>query len=58
MALIKQSYLQVEHLQMTKVQAEVYTEALDSLRSAARESGLQPGAPRQAFAASYTEPPM
>jgi hypothetical protein len=36
---------QLEHLDMTDVQAELYADALNSLRSAARSSGLQPGAP-------------
>ena len=38
------SDVQVEHLEMTEVQAKLYAEALESLRSAARSSGLQPGA--------------
>ncbi len=36
---------QLEHLDMTEVQAALYADALNSLRSAARSSGLQPGAP-------------
>ncbi len=38
---------QVEQLEMTEVQVELYAEALQSLRSAARSSGLQPGALHQ-----------
>ena len=36
---------QLEQLDMTDVQAALYADALNSLRSAARSSGLQPGAP-------------
>lgn len=36
---------QLEHLDMTEVQAALYADALNSLRSAAPSSGLQPGAP-------------
>ena len=37
---------------MTEVQAKLYAEALESLRSAARSSGLQPGALHAACAMS------
>ena len=44
------SDMQVEHLEMTEVQAKLYAEALESLRSAACSSGLQPGALHSACA--------
>ena len=47
------SDVQVEHLEMTEVQAKLYAEALESLRSAARSSGLQPGALHAAYAMSW-----